>query len=120
MTKPCPICGQPYNGHEGIFIDERLRDIIVDGEYIRLTTREMQVFAGIVKSAPRTVTTNYLMDYIYGLETDNEPQKKIVHVYVCRIRKLIKHTRFRIDTVRGLGYKLVKKDIVDGSENQIN
>ena len=118
----CPLCGQSYSGgYGGIFLDERLRDVIIDGERIKLTHRMMLVFGGIVKSSPRTVTTAYLMDYVYGLETDNEPNEKIIHVFICRIRQKIKHTRFRIETVRGLGYRLVEKEgIPDGSEKQAN
>jgi DNA-binding response OmpR family regulator len=118
----CPLCGQLYSGGYGsIFLDERLRDVIIDGERIKLTHRMVSVFGGIVKSSPRTVTIAYLMDYVYGLETDNEPNEKIIHVFICRIRQKIKHTRFRIETVRGLGYRLVEKEgIPDGENRQTN
>ena len=114
----CPTCGHLLNGDKGIIVDEETRSVIIDGEVITLTRRMSLVLGGIVKCSPRVASKAYLMDYVYGLETDNEPDTKIVDIYVCKIRQQIKHTRFKIETVWGYGYKLV--EIPDGSEKQAN
>jgi len=118
VMERCPLCGKSYDGHKGIFINESLRDIVIDGKYINLTPRELQVFAGIVKGASRLVSKAYLMDYIYGLETDNEPHQKVIDVFIYKLRKKIKCTRFEIENVPCVGYRLKERD--NGSEKQAN
>ena len=101
----CPLCGNSYGGHEGVFIDEYSREVIIDGEVISLSPRLVQTLAGIVKSSPRLVTRGYLMDYIYGLGSVDEPNDKIIDTFICLIRRQLKHTRFEIQTVKTLGYR---------------
>jgi len=110
----CPLCAHPYEVHKGIFVDEENYVVIIDGEVIGLTHRQSQVLAGILKCDPRVASLGYLMDYIYGLENDDDPKEKILHVYVCNIRKKINHTRFRIKTVWGKGFSIV--EIEDGTK----
>ena len=106
----CPLCDQLYEGHKGIFIDEESSTLIVDGEVIKLTRRLFQVLAGILSCDPRLASVGYLMDYVYGAETDDEPGNKIISVMVCKARKKIKHTRFGIVTIWGHGFKIVETD----------
>ena len=110
----CPLCDHPYEGHRGVFVDVESRVLIVDGKLIRLTHRWSQVIAGILKCAPRPATLGFLMDYVYGAETDDEPHDKIISVYICKIRREIAHTRFGIETIWGAGWKIVEID--DGTE----
>ena len=112
--KRCPLCDRPYEGHKGIFVDEENYVAIIDGEVIRLTPRESQFLAGILKCDPRVASLGYLMDYVYGLENDDDPKDKILHVYVCKIRKKINHTRFEIKTIWGKGFRIV--EIEDGAK----
>ncbi len=112
----CPLCGHQYSIYEGIFIDEEHHIAIIDGKVIRLSHRTSQFFAGLVKCSPRIATKAYLMDYVYGLEADNEPDQKIVDLYIMRIRRKIKHTRFRVATIWGEGFKLT--EISDGENKQ--
>lgn len=112
----CPLCGNSYGGHEGVFIDEDFSEVVIDGEVISLTPRLVQTLAGIVKSSPRVVTKGYLMDYIYGLGSVNEPNDKIIDTFICLVRKQIKHTRFEIQTVKTLGYRW--REVSDGSRKQ--
>lgn len=116
----CPLCGQLYSGHAGVFLDEESNDVIIDEEKIYLAIREFDFFAALVKSAPRVATNEYVMDYVYGRATDNEPDKKIIDVYICKLRKKIKHTRFRILTEFGTGHRLVEKEVTDGENKQAN
>ena len=110
----CPLCDHPYEGHKGIFADEESYIAVIDGEVIRLTHRQSQVLAGILKCDPRIALFGYLMDYVYGLENEDEPNDKILHVYVCKIRKKMNHTRFEIKTIWGKGFRIV--EIEDGTK----
>ncbi len=110
----CPLCNHPYEGHEGIFVDEESRTLIIDGKLIGLTHRMSQILAGILSCDPRVASIGYLMDYVYGADADDEPEKKILSVYVCRIRKKLKNTRFDIITIWGYGYRIMEID--DGTE----
>ena len=114
--KICPLCGNSYGGHEGVFIDEHSREVFIDGETIPLSPRLVQTLAGIVKSSPRLVTRDYLMDYIYGLGSIDEPNDKIIDTFICLVRRQIKHTRFEIQTVKTLGYRW--RQVSDGPEKQ--
>ena len=118
VMETCPTCGQSFNEDKGITVDEETRSVIIDGEVIRLTRKLSLVLGGIVECSPRVASKDYLMDYVYGLETDNEPNTKIIDVYVCKIRGRIKHTRFKIENVWGYGYRLTETP--NGSEKQAN
>lgn len=110
----CPLCDHPYEGHKGIFADEESYSAVIDGEIIRLTHRQSQVLAGILKCDPRIASFGYLMDYVYGLENEDEPSNGILRVYVYNIRKKMNHTRFGIEAIRGEGFRIV--EIEDGAK----
>lgn len=114
----CPLCGNLYGGHEGVFVDEEFNGVIIDGESVKLTRRLTQTLAGIVRNSPRVITKAHLMDYIYGLETEDEPGSKVLDTFICMLRKRIKHTRFRIETIQGSGYRL--KEIERGGQDEGN
>ena len=110
----CPLCDHPYEGHKGIFVDIETRVLIIDGELIRLTYRRCQILEGMLKCAPRPANLGYLMDYVYGTESDNEPDDKVISIYICKIRKKIAHTRFGIETIWGFGWKITEFEDVEG------
>ncbi len=107
----CPYCGGESEVTRGIFIDPDTLDVLIDGKCLKLTKRERQLFSGIYSVVPRPARTPFLMDYIYGLESEmEEPGDTILKVFMSRLRKALKTTRFEIETVWGVGYRLRERD----------
>lgn len=78
----------------------------VDGEEIRLTTREFNIIYKLLSYPKKTFSRAQLMDEFWGV--DSETNLRAVDVYVTKLRdKLSSCDGFKIVTVRGLGYKVV-------------
>ena len=119
LKEICPLCGGKYGGHKGIYVSDDYNEAVIDGVSVRLTRKESQTLAAIVKVHPRVASKEFLMDYIYGLGPEvDEPEEKIIDVFICRLRKTLKPFGYGIDTIWGIGYKLKDKDISDGPRKQ--
>lgn len=78
----------------------------IDGEEIRLTTREFNIIYKMLSYPKKTFSRAQLMDEFWGV--DSETSLRAVDVYVTKLRdKLSNCDGFEIVTVRGLGYKAV-------------
>ena len=107
----CPLCDQEYKGHKGIYVDTYESEIIIDGRRLKLTRKQTELLAILIRISPRIARKEFLMDCMYGMAPEvDEPNQKIVDVFVCRIREQLVPTRFRIETVWGSGYRLREKD----------
>ena len=103
----CPYCGGESDIAVGIFIDPDTNDVIIDGTVLKITHRQRQLFSAIYSVVPRPARTSFLMDYIYGLNSEKEePSDTILKVFMSRLRTALKPTRFEIETVWGVGYRL--------------
>src|SRR5689334_13874732 len=75
----------------------------------RLSPNERKLFALLHTRLGRAVPRGALLDaanYHHGW--DREPQPKVVDVYICHLRRKLKGSAFGIETVWGLGYKMVR------------
>lgn len=80
----------------------------IDGEEIRLTTREFNIIYKMLSYPKKTFSRAQLMDEFWGVDSDTS--LRAVDVYVTKLRdKLSDCDGFEIVTVRGLGYKVVLK-----------
>ena len=62
----------------------------------------------LAASPGRTFTKQQLMDEVWGYETEADPHT--IEVHIGRIRERLKdNPDFEIVTMRGIGYKVVKK-----------
>mgnify|MGYP000099150444 FL=1 len=62
----------------------------------------------LAASPGRTFTKQQLMDEVWGYETEADPHT--IEVHIGRIRERFKdNPDFEIVTMRGIGYKVVKK-----------
>ncbi|MEM9039320.1 MAG: response regulator transcription factor [Actinomycetota bacterium] len=73
-----------------------------DDEPVELTPREFAVFDALARRSPDVVSKSSLLDTVWGIEFDGDPN--IVEVYVGYLRKKLGRTAVR--TVRGAGYQL--------------
>ncbi len=80
-----------------------------DGDISVLPQKEFYLLFKLLASSGRIFTRNQLMDEIWGMDSETEP--RTVDVHINRLRDRFKdNPDFEIVTVRGLGYKAVKKD----------
>ena len=91
-----------------LLVDMQTRDVQAAGEDVLLTNREYQVIEMLALRRGATVTKDELLTRMYGgLE---EPDPKIIDVYVCKIRRKLAAAApdlcARIETVWGRGYAL--------------
>jgi two-component system cell cycle response regulator CtrA len=79
-----------------------------DGAPVALTRREFSLLEILALRKGQTVTKEAMMTQLYSAEADDEPEMKIIDVYVHKIRrKLEQATGERyIETVWGRGYAL--------------
>jgi len=79
-----------------------------NGETIVLPQKEFLILYKLVSYPGRIFTRQQLMDEFWGL--DSETDIRTVDVHINRLRDRFKNNKdFEILTVRGLGYKVVKK-----------
>lgn len=86
-----------------IEVDTALRAIEVGGKRIDLTAREWAVFERLIRHAGIVVSKDQIEESLYAFGAEIE--SNAVEVYVSRLRK--KLGRDSIETVRGLGYRVV-------------
>ena len=78
----------------------------IDGEEIKLTTREFNIIYKLLSYPKKTFSRAQLLDEFWGIDSDTG--LRAVDVYVTKLRdKLSDCDGFKIVTVRGLGYKAV-------------
>ena len=75
----------------------------------QLTAKEVEIVAEFMKSPETLISKEHLLAKVWG--EDGFGEDNYVESYMSRIRKLLKkiHSKARIVTVRGLGYKLTNK-----------
>jgi DNA-binding response OmpR family regulator len=83
-------------------LDPASRRVDVDGTEVALARREFLVLEHLMRAHPAVVSKESLLDDIWG--ASGEADANIVEVYVGYLRR--KLGRERIETVRGVGYRL--------------
>ena len=78
----------------------------VDGQPIVLTLREFQIIYKLLSYPNKTFTRGQLLDEFSGFESESGLRSVDVHITNLR-QKFENCTGFKINTIRGLGYKAV-------------
>ncbi len=90
--------------------------VTVDGQPVRLTAQEYKLLAYLMHHKGKVVSRSELTEHIYDQTFDRD--SNTIEVFVGRLRRKIGAPV--IDTVRGLGYRLVDPDAPAGLENEPN
>jgi len=85
--------------------DPAVRQATVDGEAVELTTIEMGLLELLLRRAPAVVTRTTMAVQVWDDEADAVGSNTI-DVHVGRLRGKLTGSRARIETVRGVGYRL--------------
>jgi len=87
-------------------VDTRAARAYVDGLPIKLTSHEFKLLQYLAHHPGEVVSRGELVEHIYDQEFDRD--SNTIEVFVGRLRKKIGSDR--IETVRGLGYRLVASE----------
>ncbi len=87
----------------GLRLDPRAARATVNGEPLRLTSLEYRLLHYLMMHQGRVISRTELIEHLYDQDFDRD--SNTVEVFVGRLRK--KMGPDRIETVRGLGYRLL-------------
>jgi two-component system, OmpR family, copper resistance phosphate regulon response regulator CusR len=88
--------------HGEITLDLRARRITVDGTTLDLSAREFGLAEQFLRHPDQVLSREQLLSRVWGFDFD--PGSNVVDVYVRYLRAKIGADR--IETVRGMGYRL--------------
>jgi DNA-binding response OmpR family regulator len=89
----------------GIELDPAAHRVTVDGAEVALSARQFALLAFLVGAAGQVVTRAMILERVFGYAFD--PGTNIVDVHIANLRQKIDPDGARIQTVRGVGYRLV-------------
>ncbi|MGH3356097.1 MAG: response regulator transcription factor [Nocardioidaceae bacterium] len=86
----------------GLTLDLRTRRASVDGRVVDLSAREFALTEVFLRNPGQVLSREQLLSHVWGYDFD--PTSNVVDVYVRYLRKKLGSQR--IQTVRGMGYRL--------------
>ncbi|MCA1652110.1 MAG: response regulator transcription factor, partial [Acidobacteria bacterium] len=89
-----------------VALDPRLATVTVDGAPVKLTSHEFRVLSYLMHHQGRVVSESELTEHIYSQKFDRE--SNTVEVFIARLRRKLGATF--IETLRGLGYRIIACD----------
>ncbi|MDO8145692.1 MULTISPECIES: response regulator transcription factor [unclassified Isoptericola] len=89
--------------HGGLGLDLGSRRVTVEGRSVDLSAREFALAEVFLRNPGRVLSREQLLSRVWGYDFD--PGSNVVDVYVRYLRRKIGTER--IETVRGMGYRLV-------------
>ncbi len=96
----------------GLRLDPRAARASVNGEPLRLTSLEYRLLHYLMMHQGRVISRTELVEHLYDQDFDRD--SNTIEVFIGRVRKKIGADR--IETVRGLGYRLTAPAEELGSE----
>ncbi len=92
--------------HGNLALDLRTRRASLGARTIDLTAREFLLTEVFLRNPGQVLSREQLLSLVWGYHFD--PGSNVVDVYVRYLRRKVGHSR--IETVRGMGYRLVDPD----------
>lgn len=94
-----------------VILDPKRREVRVRGAPVELPPKEFELLRLLVANANAVLTTDYLLNAVWGEDFAGAPQVLYVHIGWLRERIEVDPRRPRyIQTVRGVGYKFVVEE----------
>lgn len=102
LHTPSRSLGSDVLSHNGISLDLRTRRLHCDGNSSDLTAREFTLVQMFLTHPGQVLSREQLLSHVWGY--DSEPGSNIVETYIRYLRRKLGPDR--IETVRGMGYRL--------------
>ncbi len=107
---PAPTPPRPEDLTVGVLhLEVRSRTATLGGEHVVLSERECAVLAYLMNHAGEVCTRADVFETVWG--AGDEPDSNVVDVVVGRLRARV--TGLVIETVRGVGYRLNRRDLAE-------
>jgi DNA-binding response OmpR family regulator len=87
-------------------LDPAAREVRVAGAPVAMTQREFTLLEYLMRNPGRVISKTELLDHVWDHASANDPN--VVEVYIGYLRR--KLGRERLETVRGAGYRLVRRE----------
>ncbi|MGH2620787.1 MAG: response regulator transcription factor [Anaerolineales bacterium] len=87
-------------------LDPARREVTIDGEPIVLRAKEFDLLQAFAENKGIVLTREQLLNKVWGYDFYGET--RTVDVHVAHLRKRLKGSRVSIETLTGVGYKLVE------------
>ena len=89
-----------------VFLDTASRVARVSGKPIKLRLKEFELLAALLENPNIALTREQLLETVWGYDFYGDT--RTVDVHIARLRDKIKGSTLEIETVWGIGYKLVQ------------
>lgn len=86
--------------------DPATREACIDGRRLAVTTTELAILELLLRRAPNVVTRRSIAMNVWPVEADGIGSNTI-DVHLARLRAKLSGSRARVETVRGVGYRLL-------------
>lgn len=90
-----------------VLVDPARRELRAGDEVLKLRTKEFHLLHTLVANQGLVLSRDQLLDKVWGYDFYDDT--RTVDVHVARLRERLAHTGLAIETVWGVGYKLVAK-----------
>ena len=98
------------HAYADISFDTASRDARIGNRPLDLTRREAALFEELVRNGDRPTVRDALADRLYGIDDDVSPNALEATVSRVRRKLVAGGAIVRIETLRGIGYRLVKHE----------
>ena len=88
-----------------LVIDPARREVICRGQALELRAQEFEVLLVLARNRSLVLTREQLLNQAWGY--DFYGQTRTVDVHIAQLRRKLESSSVRIETVTGVGYKLV-------------
>lgn len=103
MAGSAPVVGERFVSRHGVHVDGERQTVRRGSHRLRLTTTEFRILRELIDAPEDTVETGRLTERI-SFEDPAAP--RALYVHICSLRKKLKPLDLKIDSIRGLGYRL--------------
>jgi two-component system, OmpR family, alkaline phosphatase synthesis response regulator PhoP len=88
-----------------VTIDEARHEVTLAGKPILLRAKEFDLLLALAENRGLVLTREKLLELVWGF--DYVGQTRTIDVHIAHLRKLLTGSRVSIETLTGVGYKLV-------------
>jgi two-component system alkaline phosphatase synthesis response regulator PhoP/two-component system response regulator ResD len=88
-----------------VTLDTDKRSVSLNGESLPLRAKEFELLAYLFDHVEKALTREQLLEQVWGFDFYGE--SRTVDVHVAAVRKALTGSRLRIETVWGIGYRLI-------------
>ncbi len=103
-----PLAMDPVLECGDLRFDPATREASAGGQLLALTAIESALVELLLRRSPNVLTRRMIATQVWDDEADAVGSNTI-DVHVARVRSKLAHSRAQIETVRGMGYRMVEK-----------